>query len=147
MRHFIMRETPRGSVIATWVNAMNEVAEGTRLGIPVIVAANSKNELGGFRMGARPDDQDFTLWPGTLGLAATGDLDVIADFAAKARAEWVACGLRKGYMYMADTVTDPRWFRGNGTFGEDPTFNAARHLPWSCAASRASTGWAVTGSR
>ena len=62
-------------MIATWVNAMNEVAEGTRLGIPVIVAANSKNELGGFKLGATPDDQDFTLWPGTLGLAATGDLD------------------------------------------------------------------------
>ena len=124
MRHFIMRETPTGSKIATWVNAMNEVAEGTRLGIPVIVAANSKNELGGFKLGSTPDDQDFTEGPGTLGLAATGDLDLIADFAVKSRAEWVASGLRKGYMYMADTVTDPRWFRANGTFGEDPAFNA-----------------------
>ena len=124
MRHFIMRETPKGSVIATWVNAMNEVAEGTRLGVPVIVAANSKNELGGFKLGATPDDQDFTLWPGTLGLAATGDVTLIRDFAEKSRAEWVASGLRKGYMYMADTVTDPRWFRTNGTFGEDPVFNA-----------------------
>lgn len=124
LRHFIMRETPAGSAIATWVNAMNEVAEGTRLGIPVIVAANSKNELGGFRMGTTPADRDFTQWPGTLGLAATGDVDLIADFAARSRTEWVAAGLRKGYMYMADTVTDPRWFRGSGTFGEDPSFNA-----------------------
>jgi beta-glucosidase len=124
MRHFIMRETPAGSAIASWVNAMNEVAEGTRLGIPVIVAANSKNELGGFKMGATPADRDFTQWPGTLGLAATGDLELIADFAEKSRTEWVAAGLRKGYMYMADTVTDPRWFRGSGTFGEDPAFNA-----------------------
>jgi beta-glucosidase len=124
MRHFIMRETPPGSVIATWVNAMNEVAESTRLGIPVIVAANSKNELGGFKLGETEHDQDFTQWPGTLGLAATQDLDLIRDFAEKSRAEWVASGLRKGYMYMADTVTDPRWFRGNGTFGEDPAFNA-----------------------
>jgi beta-glucosidase len=124
LRHFIMRETPAGSAIATWVNAMNEVAEGTRLGIPVIVAANSKNELGGFKMGATAADRDFTQWPGTLGLAATGDVDLIADFAAKSRSEWVAAGLRKGYMYMADTVTDPRWFRGSGTFGEDPAFNA-----------------------
>ncbi len=124
LRHFIMRETPAGSVIATWVNAMNEVAEGTRLGIPVIVAANSKNELGGFRMGATEHDRDFTQWPGTLGLAATGDVGLIADFAAMSRAEWVASGLRKGYMYMADTVTDPRWFRISGTFGEDPGFNA-----------------------
>ena len=125
MRHFIMRETPRGSLIAAWINAMNEVAEGTRLGIPVLVAANSKNELGGFKLGSTPNDQDFTQWPGTLGLAATGDLDLIADFAAKSRAEWLASGLRKGYMYMADTVTDPRWFRSNGTFGEDPNLNAA----------------------
>jgi beta-glucosidase len=124
LRHFIIRETPAGSAIATWVNAMNEVAEGTRLGIPVIVAANSKNELGGFRMGTTPADRDFTQWPGTLGLAATGDVDLIADFAARSRTEWVAAGLRKGYMYMADTVTDPRWFRGSGTFGEDPSFNA-----------------------
>jgi beta-glucosidase len=75
-------------------------------------------------MGATAADREFTQWPGTLGLAATGDVDLIADFAAKSRTEWVAAGLRKGYMYMADTVTDPRWFRGNGTFGEDPAFNA-----------------------
>ena len=41
-------------------------------------------------------------------------------FAAAARTEWLACGLRKGYMYMADVVTDPRWQRIYGTFGEDP---------------------------
>ena len=64
---------------------MNEVAEGTRLGIPVIVAANSKNELGGFKMGSTAADRDFTQWPGTLGLAATGDLELIADFAEKSR--------------------------------------------------------------
>src|SRR5690606_40486475 len=26
------------------------------------------------------------------------------------------------YMYMADVVTDPRWQRTYGTFGEDPEF-------------------------
>ena len=25
-------------------------------------------------------------------------------------------------MYMADVLTDPRWFRGQGTLGEDPEF-------------------------
>lgn len=122
MRHFIMREEPTGSRIATWINAMNEVAEGTRWGIPVVVAANSKNESGGFRMGGTPEDQPFTQWPGTLGLAATGSLEVIRSFAEHSRQEWVASGLRKGYMYMADVLTDPRWFRGHGTLGEDPAF-------------------------
>lgn len=124
MRFFIMRETPTGSRIANWINAMNEVAEGTRWGIPVVVAANSKNEYGGFKMGATAQDQDFTQWPGTLGLAASGDLELIGRFAECSRQEWVASGLRKGYMYMADTVTDPRWFRTYGTFGEDPHFVA-----------------------
>lgn len=122
MRHFIMREEPTGSRIATWINAMNEVAEGTRWGIPVVVAANSKNESGGFKMGGTPEDQPFTQWPGTLGLAATGSLDVIRSFAEHSRQEWVASGLRKGYMYMADVLTDPRWYRGHGTLGEDPAF-------------------------
>jgi beta-glucosidase len=122
MRHFIMREEPTGARIATWINAMNEVAEDTRWGIPVIVAANSKNEAGGFKMGGTPQDQPFAQWPGTLGLAATGSLEVIESFAAHSRREWVASGLRKGYMYMADVLTDPRWFRGQGTLGEDPEF-------------------------
>lgn len=125
MRHFIMREEPTGSRIATWINAMNEVAEDSRWGIPVIVAANSKNEAGGFKMGATPQDQPFAQWPGTLGLAATGSLELIESFAAHSRREWVASGLRKGYMYMADVLTDPRWFRGQGTLGEDPEFVAA----------------------
>lgn len=125
IRHFIMREEPTGSLIATWINAMNEVAEGTRFGIPVIVAANSKNESGAFKMGGTPEDQPFTAWPGTLGLAATTSLEVIESFAAHSRAEWRASGLRKGYMYMADVLTDPRWFRGQGTLGEDPEFISA----------------------
>jgi beta-glucosidase len=122
MRHFIMREEPTGARIATWINAMNEVAEDTRWGIPVIVAANSKNEAGGFKMGGTPQDQPFAQWPGTLGLAATGSLEVIESFAAHSRRDWLASGLRKGYMYMADVLTDPRWFRGQGTLGEDPEF-------------------------
>lgn len=124
MRRFIMREEPTGSRIATWINTMNEVAEDSRWGIPVIVTANSKNEAGAFKMGGTPEDQPFTAWPGTLGLAATGSLEVIESFAAHSRREWVSSGLRKAYMYMADVFTDPRWFRGQGTFGEDPQFIA-----------------------
>lgn len=122
IRHFIMREEPAGSSIANWINAMQEVAEETRWGIPVIVAANSKNEFGGFKMGGTAKDKPFAQWPGTLGLAATGSVEIIEDFAERSRQEWCASGLRKGYMYMADVFTDPRWYRGHGTFGEDPEF-------------------------
>lgn len=122
MRRFIMRETPSGGDIARWVNAMQEVAETTRWSIPVLVAANSKNEMGGFVMGGTPNDVPFTQFPGTLGLAASCDVELISRFAQQSRQEWRASGLRKGYMYMADVVTDPRWFRTYGTFGERPEF-------------------------
>ena len=45
---------------------------------------------------------------------------VIDGFADTIRREWNAVGLKKGYMYMADVVTDPRWQRSYGTFGEHP---------------------------
>jgi len=47
------------------------------------------------------------------------DLPLTWDFADIARQEWSAVGLRKGYMYMADLATEPRWSRINGTFGEN----------------------------
>lgn len=44
MRRFILRENISEVDIAKWINAMNEVAESTRLGIPVLIASNSRNE-------------------------------------------------------------------------------------------------------
>jgi beta-glucosidase len=48
------------------------------------------------------------------------DLKLTREFADIARQEWAAVGLRKGYMYMADLSTEPRWQRIEGTFGENP---------------------------
>lgn len=127
MRHFILRDNHSEVDIAKWMNAMNEVAEGTRLGIPVIVTSNSRNENAERTFGMNDAVGVFSTWPGTLGLAAAaqgeinkgGDAQIISDFAETARKEWVASGIRKGYMYMNDVPTDPRWQRTYGTFGEN----------------------------
>lgn len=132
LRHFILRDNFSPAEMAEWVNAMNEVAEGTRLGIPVLVASNSRNENGEAVFGMNDAIGIFSTWPGTLGLASAakgdiqngGDASLISEFASIAHKEWNATGLRKGYMYMADVVTDPRWQRTYGTFGEDPEFIA-----------------------
>ena len=57
-------------------------------------------------------------------IKAGGDAQLITDFAEISRAEWDASGIKKGYMYMADVVTDPRWQRTYGTLGERPDFVA-----------------------
>jgi beta-glucosidase len=130
LRHFILRDNWSPAEMAEWVNTMNEVCEGTRLGIPCLIASNSRNENTEFIFGMNDAAGIFSTWPGTLGLAAAakgdikngGDASLISQFAEIAHDEWDAVGLRKGYMYMADTVTDPRWQRIYGTFGEDPEF-------------------------
>lgn len=57
-----------------------------------------------------------------MGIAAAvkGDgMHIVDEFSDCIRRSWNAAGLRKGYMYMVDTMTDPRWQRSYGTFGED----------------------------
>lgn len=52
-------------------------------------------------------------------MAATRDMDLIADFANTMRKEWTAIGLRGMYGYMADLSTEARWYRVHETFTED----------------------------
>ena len=130
LRHFIHRDNHSPAQMAEWINKMNEICEGTRLGIPCLMASNSRNENGESIFGMNDAVGIFSTWPGTLGLAAAakgeikngGDASLISQFAKIAHDEWDAVGIRKGYMYMADTATDPRWQRTYGTFGEDPEF-------------------------
>lgn len=120
IRHIIVRENAKPSEFVTWVNAMQEVCEGTRLGIPCIVASNSKNESSDICYDASQESNKFTTFPGTLGLAASRNMDMIEKFAKIVHDEFFTSNIRKGYMYMADCATDPRWFRTFGTFGEHP---------------------------
>lgn len=131
MRHFIARDLLPISDQVEWVNALQAQAEASRLGIPVIIASNSRNEVNGDTyIDGDPAADSWSLYPGTLGISAAqkGDLskgadyELIENFADNSRQEWWHAGLRKGYMYMIDTVTDPRWQRIQQTFGEDPLF-------------------------
>ena len=105
---------------AQFTNSVQELAEGTRLGIPVIFKSNARNHfthnaLAGINVAAG----SFSSWPKEAGLAATRDMDLIADFAETMRREWTSIGLRAMYGYMADLATEPRWYRIHETFTED----------------------------
>lgn len=120
LRHFILRANPPAGMLASWANNLQALCESTRLGIPALVASNPRNHLTkdnsvGLSVGATA----FSKWPGELGLAAMRDLSLTRKFAEIAAQEWKAVGLRKGYQYMADLATEPRWQRIEGTFGED----------------------------
>lgn len=126
LRHFILRANPSARIIAEWSNNLQTLCEGTRLGIPAIVASNPRNHVTiDASIGLSVGTTAFSKWPGELGLAAMRDLKLTREFAQIAAQEWASVGLRKGYMYMADLATEPRWQRIEGTFGEDADLAAS----------------------
>jgi len=119
-RHFIYRMNESARNTAEWANKLQALCESQHLGIPAIVASNPRNNITvNASLGTSAGTSIFSAWPGELGLSAMRDLKLTREFADIARQEWLAVGLRKGYMYMADLSTEPRWSRVNGTFGED----------------------------
>jgi beta-glucosidase len=120
LRHFILRANTSAKTIADWSNNLQALCETSRLGIPAIVASNPRNHVTvDASVGLSVGTTIFSKWPGELGMAAMRDLKLTHEFAEIAAKEWASVGLRKGYMYMADLSTEPRWQRTEGTFGED----------------------------
>ena len=125
LRHFILRVNTSTQTIAAWSNKLQAICESDGLGIPAIVSSNPRNHITkDASIGLSVGKTSFSTWPGELGLSATKDLKLVREFADIARQEWAAVGLRKGYMYMADLSTEPRWQRVEGTFGEDANWVA-----------------------
>ncbi len=124
MRNFILRSNVEPAKLTDWLNQLQKTAENNDHFIPVLVTTNSRNENGKVVFGMNDSIGTFPTWPGTLGIGAaivgTKDKTIAKQFGEAIRKEWNAAGLKKGYMYMADVVTDPRWQRIYGTFGEHP---------------------------
>ena len=122
-RHIILRANATPEDLADYLNQLQAVAEECDHFVPVMAASNSRNEYAEPVFGMNDASGVFASWPGTMGIAAavkgTGDLGIVDQFSDCIRRSWNASNLRKGYMYMVDVMTDPRWQRSYGTFGED----------------------------
>ncbi|WP_068085286.1 glycoside hydrolase family 3 protein [Novosphingobium rosa] len=112
---------------ARWSNAIQDIAEKTRLGVPVMLTSDpvqTTNRLPGGAL-PPPDRKKITSsWPDQIGLGAIGDPAEVERFGRIAAAEYRAIGFRMIVNPMADTTTEPRWNRIPGTFGEDADLNA-----------------------
>jgi len=126
IRYLILRDNLGARELAERANASQEIAERSRLGIPIVFASNPRNHIRDNLVYEEAEAAGvFSSWPGTLGLAATNDLTLVRAFAEIARAEWRASGIQKLYGYQVDVATEPRWYRIQTTFGESPKLNAA----------------------
>ena len=99
-------------------NALQQVAESTRLGIPLTLSTDPRNHFQ-FTAGAAVSPSGFSQWPEMLGMAAIGDEALVRHFGDVARQEYRAVGIHMGLSPQADLATEPRWPRVTATFGED----------------------------
>ncbi|MEH7545826.1 glycoside hydrolase family 3 protein [Neobacillus vireti] len=124
LRHILVTTIENPETAARWNNNIQAFAEGTGLGIP---ANNSSDPRHGsdssteFNAGA---GGKISMWPEPLGLAATFSPEIAEKFGEIASKEYRALGITTALSPQIDIATDPRWFRFNGTFGEDSQLSA-----------------------
>ncbi len=70
-----------------------------------------------------PRKGDVSNWPSNLGLAATFDPEIGAQYGRMMSREWRAMGISMQVATQMDLATEPRWKRIPGTFGEDPALS------------------------
>jgi beta-glucosidase len=115
---FITRLSGDPRTLASADNQLQEIAEKTRLGIPLTISSDPRNHFQ-YTIGTSSQTGRFSQWPETLGLAATRDAALVRRFADIARQEYRAVGIQETLSPQADLATEPRWSRISGTFGED----------------------------
>ena len=120
VRHVLVTRVQSPEVAARWNNNVQALVEGIGHGIP----ANNSSDP---RHGTVADTEynfgsggQISLWPGSLGLAATFRPEMMRRFGEIASAEYRALGIATALSPQVDMATEPRWSRVSGTFGEDP---------------------------
>ncbi|MFI9292941.1 glycoside hydrolase family 3 protein [Streptomyces gardneri] len=118
LTHFNLLGTYGAREMAVWHNAIQEMAAGTRLGIPVSLSTDPRHAFTD-NIGASFNAGAFSAWPEALGLAAVGDPELVLAFADTVRREYLSVGFRTALHPQIDLATEPRWARQSGTFGSD----------------------------
>ena len=120
LRAVLMTGVESPEVAATWNNNMQAFVEGLDHGIPVSISSDPRHEAKAtteFNAGA---GGHISQWPTSLGLAASFDPQLMYHFGEIASEEYRALGITTALSPQVDIATEPRWFRFDGTFGEDP---------------------------
>ncbi len=120
LRHVLITSVKNPAIAAQWNNNAQVLVEGIGFGIP---ANNSSDPRHGsdsyaeFNAGA---GGKISMWPGTLGIAASFDPKLMKQFGEIAATEYRALGITTALSPQIDLGTEPRWSRFDSTMGEDP---------------------------
>ncbi len=120
LRHVLITTVESPAVAAQWNNNAQALVEGEGLGIPVNSSSDPRNNTMPFAEYNAGSGGQISMWPGSLGIAATFDPEVMRKFGEIASIEYRALGIATALSPQIDLATEPRWARFNGTMGEDP---------------------------
>nr|WP_235941711.1 glycoside hydrolase family 3 N-terminal domain-containing protein [Paenibacillus puerhi] len=124
IRHVLITSVESPECAARWNNRLQAYAESEPLGIPANTSSDPRHGLDAsaeFKVGG---GSKISIWPESMGLAATFDPELARQFGEIASQEYRALGITTALSPQVDIATDPRWFRFGMTFGEDPRLAA-----------------------
>ena len=124
LRHVLITTVESPEVAAVWNNNVQALCEGIGLGIPANNSSDPRHRAvttAEYNVGSAGQ---ISMWPGSLGLAATFDPAVVKKFGEIASQEYRALGISTALSPQIDLATEPRWSRFSGTFGECPQLAA-----------------------
>jgi beta-glucosidase len=120
LRHVLITSVESPEIAAIWNNNVQSLCEGTGLGIPANNSSDPRHRSNSdveYNVGSAGQ---ISMWPGSLGMAASFDPSVVQLFGQIASKEYRALGISTALSPQIDLATEPRWSRFNGTFGEHP---------------------------
>jgi beta-glucosidase len=124
LRHVLITSVESPAVAAQWNNNAQAFAEGLYLGIPVNTSSDPRHGSDSYAEFNAGAGGDISMWPGTLGIAASFDPALMKQFGEIASKEYRALGIATALSPQIDLATEPRWSRFDGTMGEDPDLAA-----------------------
>ena len=123
LRHVLLTSVESPEVAAKWNNNSQALVEGYGLGIPANNSSDPRHGTDASEEYNEGAGGKISMWPSSLGLAATFDPQLVENFGSIAGKEYRALGIATALSPQVDISTDPRWYRTSGTFGEDPALS------------------------
>ena len=120
LRHVLITSVESPAVAAQWNNNAQAFAEGLYLGIPVNTSSDPRHGSDSYAEFNAGAGGEISMWPGTLGIAASFDPALMKQFGEIGSQEYRALGIATALSPQIDMGTEPRWSRFDGTMGEDP---------------------------
>lgn len=124
LRHVLITSVESAAISAQWNNNAQAFVEGIGLGIPVNTSSDPRHGSDTYAEFNEGAGGDISMWPGTLGIAASFDPELMKQFGDIASKEYRALGITTALSPQIDLATEPRWSRFDGTMGEDPDLAA-----------------------